>query len=214
MRPSNGARMVFFAMVARRFATVALDCLAFASAASRSACALASPRRSRSARCRLSLASDASATAAASCASSAEVSSLTSTAPRLTKLPDSNAISRTVPGSSAPRTTPRSATSDPIASVADSHSGGLDLGGGDGLRGRHEGLPRLHHADDLIGLHAHEDADDDDETDDDDDPLPGPALHERPRMKSGYATADAGPGDRAQERRDRAVLARLAAAPR
>src|SRR6266540_3218017 len=122
MRPSNGARMVFFAIVARRFATVASACLARAAAASRSACAFASPCRSFWARPWLSLASDASASAAASCASSADVSSLTRTAPRLTELPDSKVISRTVPGSSAPRTTPRTATSEPIAAFVGSHS--------------------------------------------------------------------------------------------
>ena len=213
MRPSNGARMVFFAMVARRFATVALDCLAFASAASRSACvglAAAQPLRALQAE------------------------------PRERRLGDGRGELCLLRGGVEPhehRAAPHEAAglerdladgpgqlgAEDDASLRHERPdrlrrrlplGGLDLGGGDGLRGRHEGLPRLHHADDLIGLHAHEDADDDDETDDDDDPLPGPALHERPRMKSGYATADAGPGDRAQERRDRAVPARLAAAPR
>ncbi len=122
MRPSNGARIDFFAMVAWRFRTVAWACFARASAASRSAGAFAPPARSLRVRSRLTRASVASAVAAASCASSAEVSSFTRSAPRFTDVPDSNAISRTVPGSSAAIVTPCTATIDAIAALDDSHS--------------------------------------------------------------------------------------------
>src|SRR6266851_8188724 len=120
--PSNGARMVFLAIVARSWATLASACLKRASAASRSATVLWSFLRRLRARSRVCLARVASASAAVSCASSTEVSSLTSTAPLRTAMPESKKISRTVPGNSELTITLCTATSEPMAGCEPCHS--------------------------------------------------------------------------------------------
>ncbi len=114
-RPANGARMVFFSIVARILSALPCVCFKVASAVSKSDCDTRFWLRSVRSRATLMRASSSWASSARSWASSAEVSKRTSRLLVDTTAPDSKAISRTRPAISGVTVTPCTAVTEPMA---------------------------------------------------------------------------------------------------
>ena len=121
VRPANGARMVFFSMMARMLSALAWLVLAAISAASNSDCDTVFSFRRFCRRLRLMASHSCCAATPRNCASSEAVSSCTSRSPLATTAPDSKAISFTVPASSGVMVMPWTAAMEPMAASVFGH---------------------------------------------------------------------------------------------
>ena len=125
--PSNGAVSRFLATSAFISSTDAFICATWLSAVSQSDCAIAFFAMRSRFRSRSVFASPSRASAERSCASSCCVSSFTSRSPIFTGLPDSNAISDTIPARSVLTVTPFTAFSEPTARSTGCHVCGFTV---------------------------------------------------------------------------------------
>ena len=117
--PANGARTIFFAIVAWMLSTCASACFTRGFGLTRAPRARWRGCRSAPARARgVTCAHSAAASAERSCARSMSSSSRTSSSPAFTMEPASKRISRTTPSASALTTVPCTATTEPTLGLA------------------------------------------------------------------------------------------------